>query len=182
MELRAFKFRLYPNKDQEQKLTQFFGAKRWVFNHFLFEYKQRHDREEKHLSNFDINKEITQLKKQTGTEWLKEIDDWCLKNASEDLSNAYSNFFKSISGKRKGPKVSVSRFKSKSNKQSYRTRTTTIRFHWKGSWDRHGVKRPNHPFQWNQICTSRSTASEIQTSIEKATEETSKNDQRKQVI
>jgi putative transposase len=128
MELRAFKFRLYPNKEQEQKLAQFFGAKRWVFNHFLFENIQRRSREEKHLSNFDINKEITQLKKQSETDWLRTVDDWCLKNASEDLSNAYSNFFKSITGKRKGPKVSVPRFKSKSNHQSYRTRNIKVDF------------------------------------------------------
>lgn len=128
MELRAFKFRLYPNREQEQKLAQFFGAKRWVFNHFLFENKQRHDRQEKHLSNFDINKEITNLKRQPETVWLKGIDDWCLKNASEDLSIAYSNFFKSISGKRKGPKIDFPRFKSKSNKQSYRTRNIRVDF------------------------------------------------------
>ena len=128
MELRAFKFRLYPNREQEQKLAQFFGAKRWVFNHFLHENIQKRNREEKHLSNFDINKEITQLKKQDETKWLRDIDDWCLKHASEDLSDAYSNFFKSISGKRKGPKVSVPRFKSKSNHQSYRTRNIKVDF------------------------------------------------------
>jgi len=121
MVLRAFKFRLYPNKEQEQKFAQFFGARRWVFNHFLFENMQRHNRQEKILYNFDIQKEITILKRQPETEWLKEIDDWCLKNASDDLSKAYDSFFKSISGKRKGPKIAFPKFKSKSNRQSYRT-------------------------------------------------------------
>ena len=128
MELRAFKFRLYPNKDQEQRLAQFFGAKRWVFNHFLAENKERHERQEKHLSNFDINKELTILKRQSETEWLKGIDDWCLKHASEDLTISYSNFFKSITGKRKGPKIDFPRFKSKSNHQSYRTRNIKVDF------------------------------------------------------
>ncbi len=97
-------------------------------NHFLFENRQRHDRQEKHLSNFDINKELTVLKRQSETAWLKTIDDWCLKHASEDLSEAYSNFFKSISGKRKGSKVGFPRFKSKSNHQSYRTRNIKVDF------------------------------------------------------
>jgi len=128
MILRAFKFRLYPNKEQENKFAQFFGAKRWIFNHFLYENIQRRDRQEKHLSNFDINKEITILKQQPETEWLKEIDDWCLKHASEDLSVSYNNFFKSITGKRKGPKISFPKFKSKSNRQSYRTRDFKVDF------------------------------------------------------
>jgi len=128
MIFRVFKFRLYPNKEQEQKFTQFFGAKRWIFNHFLYENMQRRDRQEKHLSHFDINYEITKLKRQPETEWLKEIDDWCLRNAAKDLSVAYDNFFKSISGKRKGPKIAFPKFKSKSNMQSYRTENIKVNF------------------------------------------------------
>lgn len=122
MEHKAFKFRIYPTKEQEQKLAQFFGAKRWIFNRFLYENKTRFANKEKHLSNYDINKCITQLKKCQETSWLKDIDDWCFKNASEDLSLAYQNFFNSVKGKRKGTKLSAPKFKNKYSRQSYRTR------------------------------------------------------------
>lgn len=125
-QLRAYKYRLYPTKDQEQILAQFFGAKRWVFNHFLHENKQRFANKEKHLNNYDINVQITQLKKQPETAWLREIDDWCLKHAAVDLHTAYQNFFKSITGKRKGPKLQVPKYMSKDSRQSYRTRGVKV--------------------------------------------------------
>lgn len=46
--------------------------------------------------------------------------------AAEDLSVAYENFFKSITGKRKGPKISAPKFKNKRSRQSYRTRGVRI--------------------------------------------------------
>ena len=88
----------------------------------MTEQKDLFLKKEKHLSNFDINKLITQLKKQPDTIWLKDIDDWCLKHAAEDLSNAYQQFFDSIKGKRRGKKQELPKFKKKSNQQSYRTR------------------------------------------------------------
>ena len=126
MEYRAFKFRVYPTKAQEQMFAQFFGAKRWIFNRFLHENKQRFAAKEPHLSCYDVNNLITDLKKQEDTSWLKTIDDWCLKNASEDLSNAYQQFFNSVKGKRKGPKVAAPKFKNKYSQQSYRTRGVKI--------------------------------------------------------
>lgn len=129
LQLRAYKYRIYPDAQQCAVLAQFFGAKRWIYNHFLAENKSRFERKEKHLSNFDCNTEITKLKQQTETSWLKGIDDWCLKHASEDLATGFKNFFDSVKGTRKGPKVSVPRYKSKyDNSQSYRTRGFKIDF------------------------------------------------------
>lgn len=125
-QLKAFKCRIYPTEAQKTQLAQFFGAKRWVYNHYLAEQKRRFLGKEKHLSNFDINKLITQKKKEIETQWLRDIDDWCLKNASEDLSNAYDAFFKSITGKRRGKKMELPRFKKRSSHQSYRTRGIKI--------------------------------------------------------
>jgi putative transposase len=121
-QLKAYKYRIYPNEQQQVQLAQFFGAKRWIYNHYLSLQKQRFLAKEKHLTNFDINKLITQKKKEPDTSWLRDIDDWCLKNASEDLSNAYSQFFASIKRKRCGKKIELPKLKKRSNKQSYRTR------------------------------------------------------------
>lgn len=121
-QLKALKYRIYPNEAQVKQLAQNFGAKRWVWNHFLQIQKERFMAKEKHLSNFDINKLITPLKKEEDTAWLTQVDDWALKHASEDLTVAYQNFFNSIKGKRRGKKMELPTFKKKSNTQSYRTR------------------------------------------------------------
>jgi putative transposase len=59
-------------------------------------------------------------------EWLREVDSIALQMAAEDLSVAYDNFFKSASGKRKGPNISAPKFKNKRSRQSYRTRGVRV--------------------------------------------------------
>ena len=127
-QFRSYKYRLYPGAAQKAALAQFFGAKRWVYNHFLAEQQRRFENKEKHLSGFDCNKLITELKTQQETSWLKSIDDWCLKTSAEDLATGFKNFFDSIKGKRKGPKVKSPKFKSRVSRQSYRTRGIKVDF------------------------------------------------------
>ena len=123
-QLLAYKYRIYPTADQEVLLSKTFGCKRVIFNHYLNEQQTRYKNKEKHLSNYDINKDITNLKNKM--EWLREVDSIALQMAAEDLSVAYENFFKSITGKRKGPKISAPKFKNKRSRQSYRTRGVRV--------------------------------------------------------
>jgi putative transposase len=118
-QLLAFKYRIYPTKDQEILLGKTFGCKRAIFNHYLEVQQTRYKNNEKNLSHFDINKDITELKKEK--EWLREVDSVALQAAAGDLCSAYDNFFKSVTGKRKGPKISLPKFKNKNSRQSYRT-------------------------------------------------------------
>jgi len=126
MDYMSFKYRLYPTAEQQQYLRCAFGAKRWVYNYFLFVNLENYKNKIPHLSAFDCNLLITDLKKQDSTSWLADIDDSILKNASADLGMAYNNFFKSVSGKRKGKKLNKPIFKKKSNSQSFRTRDVKI--------------------------------------------------------
>lgn len=123
-QLLAYKYRIYPTEEQEVLLSKIFGCKRVIYNHYLAEQQLRFKTKEKHLSNFDINKDITKLKDEKP--WLREVDSIALQMAAEDLSIAYDNFFKSIKGTRKGPKVDVPKFKTKYSRQSYRTRGVRI--------------------------------------------------------
>ena len=52
MAFRYYKYRMYPNKEQEQILCRFFGAKRWIFNHYLNENKKKFITKEPHLSKY----------------------------------------------------------------------------------------------------------------------------------
>lgn len=120
----AYKYRIHPTTEQKIFFSKHFGARRFIYNHYLDINIKRHELQEKHLTKFDINKDITKLKKEYT--WLKEIDDWCLKNASTDLSIAYKNFFDSCKGKR--IKTGFPKFKKKTSNQKYRTTKVKISF------------------------------------------------------
>jgi putative transposase len=126
VQMKAYKYRIYPTDEQAGVLAQIFGSKRWIYNHFLHAQKELWLTEKKHLSHFDMNYMIVDLKKQEQTEWLRQCDSIALQNATEDLAGAYRAFFNSITGKRKGKKMELPRFKKRSNQQSYRTRGVKI--------------------------------------------------------
>lgn len=123
-QLLTYKYRIYPTEEQQVLLSKTFGCKRVIFNHYLNVQQERFKNKEKLLSYYDINKDITKLKE--SKEWLREVDSIALQMAAEDLSVAYTNFFKSVAGKRKGPKMRPPKFKNKRSRQSYRTRGVRI--------------------------------------------------------
>lgn len=110
----GFKFRVYPNCEQQQKINCILGCARFVYNHFLAvrrnEWKANHNT----LTYVKTSKLLTDLKKREETPWLKEADSMALVNSLRDLDRAYENFFKK--------RAKYPRFKSKhSHSQSYRT-------------------------------------------------------------
>ena len=105
---KAYKFRLYPNKEQEILFNKTFGCVRFIFNKMLGD-KIEHYKETKEK----LNNTPAQYKKEF--EWLKEVDSLALANAQMNLQTAYNNFFRS-------PKTGFPKFKSKKkNKNSYTT-------------------------------------------------------------
>lgn len=122
MILKTYKFRLYPNKEQEIFLNKTFGCTRFVFNQMLNERQEvyselKNDKDKLYKHKYKTEK---QYKEEFG--WLKEIDAIAIQQARVDLDMAYKNFFQSQSGKRKGKKIGFPKFKSKkNNRQTFRT-------------------------------------------------------------
>lgn len=115
----SYKFRLYPNKEQEDLIRRTFGCARFVFNHYLAERIEMYKDNGKSLNYFEQNKNLTSLKAQTATAWLKDVDSRALQNALKDLDAAYKNFFRRV---KNGEKPGFPKFKSKHNhRQSYRS-------------------------------------------------------------
>ena len=86
--LRAYRYRMYPTKNQEELVKKHFGACRYVYNWGL-EYKIRTYKEiGKSISRFALNKEITLLKQ--NEVWLKEINSQSLQGATLNLFNAFT--------------------------------------------------------------------------------------------
>lgn len=111
--LKAYKFRLYPTQEQKQFFNQCIGNARFVYNHCLALKKELWENEKKSISMKELSKHITDLKKYTEYEWLKNSDSIALQQSLRDLDNAFQRFFRKQS---KYP-----RFHSKHRKNSYRT-------------------------------------------------------------
>ncbi|MGG3522527.1 IS200/IS605 family element RNA-guided endonuclease TnpB [Bacillus pseudomycoides] len=114
---KAYKFRIYPNKRQEILIAKTIGCSRFVFNHFLTLWNDTYKETGKGLTYPSCSAELTQLKKQQDTIWLKEVDSIALQSTLKNLADAFSRFFKKQND--------IPRFKSKKNKvQSYTTKQT----------------------------------------------------------
>lgn len=120
--LKGFKYRLYPNKEQEIQLAKTFGSCRFVYNQLLAKKIELYKAEGKSLSKTDCNNYCNrELKKQYP--WLKEVDKFALTNSIYDLDTAYQNFFRRI--KQGSDKSGFPKFKSKHNHYySYKTNFT----------------------------------------------------------
>lgn len=115
----SYKFRLYPNAEQKNLIVRTFGCCRFVFNHYLAQRIESYEETGKSPTRFMQDKDLTTLKQQEETSWLKEVDKCALQNELKFLNNAYQNFFRRV---KKGEKPGFPRFKSKKNRrQSYQT-------------------------------------------------------------
>ena len=112
---KAYKFRIYPNKQQEVLINKTFGCCRFIFNHFLAKWNDTYKETGKGLTYNSCSAQLTQLKKELT--WLKEVDSIALQSSLKNLADAYSRFFKKQNDR--------PRFKSKKNPiQSYMTKHT----------------------------------------------------------
>ena len=109
---KAYKFRIYPNKEQQAALAVQFGHTRFVYNYFLALRIETYQKTGKGLSYTDTANLLPGMKRSPEYEWLKEADSQVMQQTLKDLDRAYQNFFEKRS---KYP-----RFKSKHNKQSIR--------------------------------------------------------------
>ncbi|MFF3445050.1 RNA-guided endonuclease InsQ/TnpB family protein [Streptosporangium sp. NPDC002721] len=121
MQLR-FNYRAYPTAAQRHALARAFGCARVVFNDGLRARQDAHEAGLPYISDGDLSKKvITHAKASPDRAWLGEVSAVVLQQALADLNTAYRNFFASITGRRKGPKVAPPRFKSKKdNRQTIR--------------------------------------------------------------
>ena len=109
---KSYKYRIYPNKKQQELIRKTFGCARYVYNYYLDKRKKLYETDKTTYTYVKCAKDLTQLKKEF--EWLKEVDSVGLQTSLKDLDVAYKNFFSGRSG--------YPKFKSRKNRhQSYRT-------------------------------------------------------------
>lgn len=120
MKQRSYKFRFYPTKEQEQQLVHEFGCARFVYNHYLSKRTDCYQESGLTFNYYDCCKDLTSLKKDEDHLWLKNVTASVLQQKIDDLETSFKNFFDSVTGKRKGPKIGYPTKKKKLHKQSVR--------------------------------------------------------------
>ncbi|TPG60055.1 RNA-guided endonuclease InsQ/TnpB family protein [Ewingella americana] len=125
---KAYRYRLFPQEDQLEKLAQTAGCCRFVYNEALAYRKEQYDLGTK-VSGFDLIKRLPELKLQFP--WLKEVPATSLQKAIADLESAYQNFFRRV---KQGKTPGFPKFKVKhKSKQAFNLK-----------WDNFSSKRANY--------------------------------------
>lgn len=103
--IKTIRVMLLPNNKQKTKLFQYANTARFAYNWALGREQENYKNGGKFISDGDLRKEFTRLKKNKEYVWLNNVSNNVTKQAIKDACEAYRDFFK---GYTKFP-----RFKSK---------------------------------------------------------------------
>ena len=103
MSLKRYRYRAYPRKGQKQLVAALFGCVRVVFNDALAYSVEQYKETGRKPSSGELSARLTRLKRTPGKTWLRDVPAVPLQQSLRDLDRAYTNFFASVTGKRRGP-------------------------------------------------------------------------------
>ena len=151
MKYKAFKYRIYPTKKQQELINKHIGCCRFVYNFCLEKKINAYKESKKSISKFDLMKLLPVLKKEKETSFLKEVNSQSLVTTINNLDSAYQKFFKEHKG--------FPKFKSKRNTRgSFQVeQSTKVDFSKKKVYIpkfREGIKCKFHRFFNGKIKTS----------------------------
>ena len=90
--LKAYKYRIYPNKQQIEQIQKTFGCCRFVYNQTLAYRKEMYETKKESMNKTSCNNYCNQiLKKQY--EWLKEVDKFCSDECNLQYGFCISEIF-----------------------------------------------------------------------------------------
>jgi putative transposase len=107
---KGYKYRIYPNKTQEQSINQMFGNARWVYNWALARRIKAYQKDKTSISAFTLMKELAKMKKKPEYEWLNLSVAQSLQQSIRNMDKAFKRFFREKHG--------FPRFKLKHDNQS----------------------------------------------------------------
>lgn len=92
--IKSIKVMLLPNNKQRTKLFQSAGVARWAYNWTLARQQENYKNGGKFISDGELRKELTQLKKTEEFSWLNNYSNNITKQSVKDACLAYQRFFK----------------------------------------------------------------------------------------
>lgn len=103
--IKAYKYKIKPNAEQEELLSKFFGCVRYIYNWGLDKKTSSYKENGTKLSYLELANELTTLKHTEEYKWLNECPNVSLQQSLRSLDNAFTAFFRK--------KAKYPRFKSK---------------------------------------------------------------------
>ena len=94
--IKTIRVMLIPNNKQNTKLFRYANTARFAYNWALGREKENYKNGGKFLSDSDLRKEFTQLKKTEEYSWLNEVSNNVTKQAIKDACHAYKRFSKDV--------------------------------------------------------------------------------------
>jgi putative transposase len=104
-QFRTYRYELRPTAAQSNELARAAGARRFVFNWALQQWRAYYGVHRRSPTRAELCRALTQLKHSPGQEWMLEISSSLMQQAIVDVWRAYRSFFAGRSG--------YPRFKSK---------------------------------------------------------------------
>lgn len=99
--IKSIKVMLLPNNKQNTKMFQYSNTARFAYNWAIAREQENYKKGGKFITDNDLRKEFTQLKKQEEYQWLNEVSNNVTKQAIKDCCMSFKRFFK---GQAKYPK------------------------------------------------------------------------------
>lgn len=100
------KIRLQVSTCEEYKFYQHAGTARWAYNYAIKMQQINYRFGGKFISDNELRKHITKIKKRPKYAWLNEVSNNVVKQAIKDACKAYKNFFKGLT---KYPRIKTRR-------------------------------------------------------------------------
>lgn len=113
--VKGYKIRLLPTLEQEMLIRKSIGISRFVYNWCL----DKQLKSDKFISDNELRKELTKLKRTDSYCWLSEVGCNVIKQSAKDLCSAYKRFFNKLSNK--------PRFKKKGVRDSFYVNYETMK-------------------------------------------------------
>lgn len=97
MLIKTIKVMLVPNNKQKSRMFQYANANRYIYNWTLEQQKSNYENGGKFISDGDLRKKLTQLKKTEEYGWLNSVSNNVTKQSVKDACDSYKRFFKGLS-------------------------------------------------------------------------------------
>jgi len=123
-----YNYRLDPAPRHRKAFASAFGCARVVVNDALRARQEARQAGLPYLTDAELSARLSAAKKTPERAWLNAVSAVVLQQALADLNTAYRNFFASVTGKRKGPKVAPPRFRSRKDHRQAIRFTANARF------------------------------------------------------
>ena len=135
-------------------MARAFGCARVVFNDAIAARETARREGRPYPTDAELSKALSAAKTTPERVWLGEVSSVVLQQALSEANTAYRSFFASINGKRKGPRVSAPRFRSRrGGRQSIRF-TRNARFKVTGGGKLRLPKIGEVPVRWSRTLPS----------------------------